>query len=33
MAVIEVDAPVEAKTLEDLQSLDHLTFVRQIDLD
>lgn len=33
MAVIEVDAPVDAKTLKDLQRLDQLTFVQQIDLD
>jgi D-3-phosphoglycerate dehydrogenase len=33
MAVIEVDAPVNAKTLNDLQSLEQITFVQQIDLD
>jgi D-3-phosphoglycerate dehydrogenase len=33
MAVIEVDASVDTKTLADLQSLDQVTFVQQIDLD
>jgi D-3-phosphoglycerate dehydrogenase len=32
MAVIEVDAPVDAKTLNDLSSLDQITFVKQIEL-
>jgi D-3-phosphoglycerate dehydrogenase len=33
MAVIEVDVPVDPKTLKDLQSLEQLTFAQQIDLD
>jgi hypothetical protein len=32
MAVIEVDAPVEAETLRHLASLDQITFAKQIEL-
>jgi D-3-phosphoglycerate dehydrogenase len=32
MAVIEVDAPVDEKTLKDLSSLEQITFVKQIEL-
>jgi D-3-phosphoglycerate dehydrogenase len=33
MAVIEIDGPVDSKTLNELRSLEQITFVQQIDLD